>query len=87
MVGLFLRGFEQVLARGLVARDRGLAAIQRLRADLADMVDPHQSGRVLALAVVQFDLCHLGGRIGTDRGRCAEYRVERALAVGEEAIE
>jgi hypothetical protein len=42
VVGFLLRRAEQLRARGFVARHRGLADVQRLRADLAGVVDAHQ---------------------------------------------
>ena len=69
MVGLLLRRCHQVLTGMCIARDRGLADVQRLRAYLADMVDAHQSCSVAALVGIELgspdDLLPLLARMET----------------------
>ena len=86
VVGLFLGGLQQVRAGGGVARHRGLAEIQALGADLADMVDPHQAGRVAAGGGGQHRVLGAGG-VGPDGGRVAQGRFEGALGLDQEAVE
>ena len=87
MVGFLLRGFQQVGARSGIARDRGLAAVKCLRADLAHMVDPHQAGGVAALRLVQHHVGQGFGGVGAHRNRRAQYRFQGALGIVEHAVE
>ena len=50
MLALLVGGIEQVRARRGIARERGLPEVQRLRADLADMIDAHEPRGVPAFA-------------------------------------
>ncbi len=49
MVALFRRGGLQCDANALIARDERLAAVERLRADLAGVVHAHQARGELAI--------------------------------------
>lgn len=87
MVGFFLRRFQQVLLGVGIAGDRRLAEVQALRADLADMVDAHQSGGMPALVWFQRDVGRVGGWVGSLGRRVAEHRVQRALGFDQEPVE
>ncbi|SOT94099.1 hypothetical protein CFBP6762_00543 [Xanthomonas arboricola pv. fragariae] len=87
MVGFFLRRLQQMMLGVGIAGDRGLAEIQALRADLADVVDPHQAGGVATLVRFQCDVGRVGGRVGPLGGRIAEYRVQRALGFDQQPVE
>ncbi|KAG1451861.1 hypothetical protein G6F57_016065 [Rhizopus arrhizus] len=87
VVGLFLGGFQQVFTRGQVAGHRRLAEIQALRADLADVVAPHQARRVAALGAVHARLVGIRGRVGAGRRRVAEHRVQGALRLGQQVVQ
>ena len=73
MIGFFLRGVQQMRARGRITRDRGLADIQRLRADFAHMVDPHQACSMPALRVIQHHLWGVLARVKALGTRRAQY--------------
>jgi hypothetical protein len=62
MISFLGCGFEQVRAQRRVARDCGLAEIQRLRADLADVVDAHEAGRVAAFGFIERGIGDVAGR-------------------------
>src|SRR3546814_14595665 len=55
--------------------------------DLADVVDPHQAGRVAALGVVQGHLRRVAGRVVARGGRIAEDGFQRTPGFVPEAVE
>ena len=87
MVGLFLGRFQQVFTRGRVAGHGGLAEIQALRADFADVVDPHQAGCMAALGAAHAGLVGLRSRVGAGRRWVAEHRVRGALRLGQQVVQ
>ena len=86
MVGLLLGRFEQVLAGGRVAGHGSLAEVQALGADLADVVDPHQSGGMAPGRVGQFRVGG-SGRVGPGGRRVAQGGLQRALGFDQEPVE
>ena len=64
MVCLLARGFLELLAQPLVAGGQRLRGVERLRADLADMVHPHQRAREPAFGLVQLRRLGHGLRVG-----------------------
>src|SRR5690606_5324423 len=87
VVGFFLGGVQQVLAGFLAARHRGLAEVERLGADLANVVDARQAGGMAALGVVQLDLGQSGGGVRAGGGRVAEDGLQGALALVDDPVE
>src|SRR5690606_30252894 len=87
VVGFLLRGLEQVFAGGLLARHRGLAVVQALGADLADVVDPHQAGGMAAFAGLQLDVGRVPGGVGAAGRGLAEHGVERALGFHQQPVD
>jgi hypothetical protein len=76
-----------VLAGGRVAGHRRLAKIQALRTDLADMVDAHQPGRMVARRCLHDDIGGLLPGIGALGRWVAEHGVQRALGLGEQVVD
>jgi hypothetical protein len=67
MIG-FLRGrFEHACTLTFVVSDRSLAEVERLRADLADVIDAHESGGVSAFAIVERRFDDIRGGRGPHR--------------------
>jgi hypothetical protein len=71
VVRLFARGLLEVRAQGRIARGERLRRVERLGADLADVVHAHQRGRVPAL--VRRQVRGVGGTTG-------QWRVARGVA-------
>src|SRR3546814_6603127 len=62
VVTFFARGIKQVTAGVRIARGQRLAVVQRLRGNLAGMIDAHQAGDVAALVGSQFGIARCAGR-------------------------
>ena len=54
MVGLLAGGLLELQAQAGIGRRQRLRAVQGLRADLADVIDPHQCAGVAALGLVEW---------------------------------
>ncbi|GHD72269.1 hypothetical protein GCM10007164_19810 [Luteimonas padinae] len=74
-------------AGGRVAGHGGLADIQRLGADLADVVDPHQARGVAALGIVELDFRLSGAWVRPLRTRPAGNGLEGVLGIRQQAVE
>ncbi len=72
MVGLLAGGLLELQAQRRIGRRQRLRAVQRLRADLADVIDPHQCAGVAALGLVEW-------RAGPGRDRPRPRRLRRAV--------
>jgi hypothetical protein len=87
VVGLLLGGRQQLLAGAGVARNRRLADIQGLGADLADVVDPHQAGGMTAVGLVQDQVARALGGIGALGDGGADHGFQGVLGPREQAVE
>ena len=87
VVGLLARRrFELPLQRGIVGGQR-LRVVQRLRADLADMVHAHQRGGQAALFLRQsVAWVIVGGRRWARRDIGAGQRAQRVVGAGQDLI-
>src|SRR5262245_9632070 len=83
---LFLarRLLERLARRRIASRER-LSLVQRLRAHLADMVDPHQRRRMLLVALFAFG--NLLRRRRAARLRDSGNRAQRAIELGDQLVE
>src|SRR5204862_8034967 len=70
-----------------IARRERLALVQRLRANLADMVDAHQADHMVALALIERRLRLRVARRGTRGVRHAGNRAQGAVELANEAID
>src|SRR3546814_10291540 len=75
VVTFFARGIKQVTAGVRIARGQRLAVVQRLRGNLAGMIDAHHAGDVAALVGSQFGIARCAGWIGK-AGRSEEHTSE-----------
>ncbi len=87
VVGFLLRGLAQLGAHRRVTRHCGLPRIQRLRADLARVVDAHQPGRMAAGGLVEFRLRVGFARVDALRLGPCEHGVQGALELAEPVVE
>ena len=69
VIVLLLRGAFHVLAHRWVFRRDGMSLVKRLGADLAGVVDAHETGHVAQLRLVQGGLRQVAGRVGAVCGR------------------
>ena len=87
VIGLFLRGRQQLRACRLVARDGRLAHVQRLRTDFAGVVDAHQPGGVAPRAIVHRALDFVVAWVPALGDRAPGRRGQGALRFDDEAIQ
>lgn len=87
VVLFFLGGLEQVRSGIRIACHRSLAAVQRLRRNLAGMIDTHQPGSMLALLRRQIGLGLVGsGRFALARRMGVERRAQAVLRGGQPLV-
>src|SRR5690606_18076019 len=87
VVGFLLGGLQQVGAGVRVAGDGGLADVEGLGADLANVVDAHEAGGVAAFGGVQFNVGLVAGRVGAFGGGAAADGFHGVLGAGQEVVE
>jgi hypothetical protein len=86
VVGFFGGGMQQVLPVVLIASQRRLAKIQRLRADLTGVVDAHQAGGMASLRIIEVGFNNaLSGR-GALRGGRTGHSLEGVVTLNQKAI-
>jgi hypothetical protein len=86
MIGFLGGRMQQVLAVIGIARQRRLAKVERLRADLTGVVDAHQSGGMSALGVIEIGFGDAGRRRGPLCGGRAGDSLQCAIASNQQAI-
>ena len=87
VVGFVASGSQQMGAQVLVASGQRLSEVERLCADLADVVDPHQPGSMALLGGAELGRFRCHGRIRPGRDRLGEHRAQQPVGMVAEPIE
>ena len=88
MIELLIGSLLYLSFNRLVACDRSMALVERLRTDLARVVDSHQSGRVSPPAGVESRIDDMFGRVGP--GTAPRWCCDGAQGIvgaGQEAVQ
>src|SRR6266480_4367365 len=87
MVGFLSRGVRERGLDVLAARRKRLALVKRLGADLTAVIDPHQSRRAAAHAVVEIVLRDRLRRAGSVRRGVAQQHAKPFVELADATIE
>ena len=87
MVGFLARGLVEMGLEGRIAGGQRLRAVQRLGADLADMVNPHQRPGLALFAGAERGTVARDGRTGAQRPGRGEKRAQRAVGGTQQGID
>jgi hypothetical protein len=87
VLGFLLRRALERLPRARVARRQRLALVERLRADLAGVVDAHQRRRVRAALAGKLGLGKLVSRHRAQRLRRSKHRAQAPVEGNDQIVE
>jgi len=87
VIGLLARRLGEVPAQGRAARDGRLGCVQRLGADLADVVHPHQGAGFPALGVAERRGRFFGGGDRACRGHACKNGAQGRVGGGQKVVE
>src|SRR5439155_5846433 len=87
VIAFFPRRLLELQLQRRIARGERLALVERLRADFAAVIDPHEGGGAPALETRQIGLRVLPGRGRPARGRDPEHGAQSLVEFGDQLVD